>query len=126
MSPVLFNLITDKVINSVKEVVAGYRMGQKSIKILCYGDDAVLMANNEDDLQLLYRFQAKTWYGLRGPDDDFGGTTSTELRNDDGRNGQRMKNRILADLPADLSKDGARDGYLLHTSLNNIKRSRRS
>ncbi|XP_044764617.1 uncharacterized protein LOC123321211 [Coccinella septempunctata] len=33
-------------------------MGLRSIKILCYADDVILMADNEDDLQrLLYRFQ---------------------------------------------------------------------
>ncbi|GJQ68993.1 hypothetical protein Trydic_g6171 [Trypoxylus dichotomus] len=60
ISPVLFNLIMDKIINSVEEVAGGYRMGQQSIKMLCYADDAILMADNEDDLQqLLYRFQTK-------------------------------------------------------------------
>ncbi|GJQ78449.1 hypothetical protein Trydic_g11568 [Trypoxylus dichotomus] len=34
-------------------------MEQESIKILCYADDAILMADKEDDLQLLYRFQTK-------------------------------------------------------------------
>lgn len=58
MSPILFNLIMDKIINSVKEVNGGYRMGRKHMKILCYADDAILTADNEDDLQrLLYRFQ---------------------------------------------------------------------
>ncbi|GJQ72387.1 hypothetical protein Trydic_g3469 [Trypoxylus dichotomus] len=35
-------------------------MDQESIKGLCYSDDAILMADNDDDLQrLLYRFQTK-------------------------------------------------------------------
>ncbi|GJQ78450.1 hypothetical protein Trydic_g11569 [Trypoxylus dichotomus] len=44
--------------NCVNEVAGGYRIGQQSIKILCYTDDEILMAHNEDDLQrLLYQFQ---------------------------------------------------------------------
>ncbi|GJQ72505.1 hypothetical protein Trydic_g3576 [Trypoxylus dichotomus] len=35
-------------------------MGQEPTKILCFADDAILMADNEDDLErLLYRFQTK-------------------------------------------------------------------
>lgn len=35
--------------------MAGYRRGNKSINILCFADDAVLIANSEDNLQwLLY------------------------------------------------------------------------
>lgn len=58
LSPFLFNLIMDRIINDVKKVCGGYRMGLRSIKILCYADDVILIADNEDDLQrLLYRFQ---------------------------------------------------------------------
>ncbi|GJQ83616.1 hypothetical protein Trydic_g2948 [Trypoxylus dichotomus] len=50
----------DKLINSLKEVARGYKMGQESMKTLYYADDAILMADNEDDLQrLLYHFQTK-------------------------------------------------------------------
>ncbi|GJQ86042.1 hypothetical protein Trydic_g10612 [Trypoxylus dichotomus] len=60
MSPIFFNLIMDKIIKSVKEVSEGYRMRQESIKVLCCTDDAIIMADNEDDLQrLLYQFQTK-------------------------------------------------------------------
>lgn len=58
LSPFLFNLIMDRIIDDVKKVCGGYRMGLRSIKILCYADDVILIADNEDDLQrLLYRFQ---------------------------------------------------------------------
>lgn len=37
----------------MNEVEAGYTMGDRSLRILCYADDAVLVAENEDDLQRL-------------------------------------------------------------------------
>ncbi|XP_055389934.1 uncharacterized protein LOC129618927 [Condylostylus longicornis] len=47
----------DKIIDRVKEVDAGYTMGAHVIKILCYADDAVIMGENEDDVQrLLFAF----------------------------------------------------------------------
>ncbi|GJQ71053.1 hypothetical protein Trydic_g962 [Trypoxylus dichotomus] len=42
----------------------------------------------------------------------------------DGRNGQRMKSRILGDLSADALKDGARAGHMPPKRLNHIKKSR--
>lgn len=56
LSPLLFNIIMDEVIRSVR-TLKGYRMGNREIAILCYADDAVLVAESEDDLQrLLHRF----------------------------------------------------------------------
>lgn len=55
---ILFNLIIDIVISSVKKICWWYRMGQISINILCYAGDAILLANNKDDWQrLLHQFQ---------------------------------------------------------------------
>ncbi|XP_015181515.1 PREDICTED: uncharacterized protein LOC107069067 [Polistes dominula] len=46
----------DKIIGKVREL-RGYKMGNKEVTILCYADDAVLIAENEDDLQrLLHQF----------------------------------------------------------------------
>ena len=50
LSPMLFNLVMDRIINQVKGVGRGYRMGQTEFKILCYADDAVLIAESEDNL----------------------------------------------------------------------------
>jgi len=48
-SPMLFNLIMDKIIaNLPKEL--GYRMGNDPIHIICYADDAVLIADSEENL----------------------------------------------------------------------------
>lgn len=49
ISPFLFNLIMD--IEEVSAVGLGYRMGRNKINIICYADDAVLIAETEDDLQ---------------------------------------------------------------------------
>ena len=48
LSPMLFNLVMDRIINQTKGEGRGYRMGQT--KILCYADDAVLIAESEDNL----------------------------------------------------------------------------
>jgi hypothetical protein len=35
----------------------GFKMGNSEIKIICYADDAVLLSDNEDDLQrILFNF----------------------------------------------------------------------
>lgn len=47
----------DQIVESVNEVDAGFKMNNRRLRILCYADDAVLLAESEDDLQrLLYRF----------------------------------------------------------------------
>lgn len=51
LSPLLFNTIMDQVIKTVKNTGLGYRMGMHKVNILCYADDAVLIAESEDDLQ---------------------------------------------------------------------------
>lgn len=56
LSPLLFNIVMDEVIKSVRSE-RGYRMGNQQIGILCYADDAVLIAESEDDLQrMLHKF----------------------------------------------------------------------
>lgn len=56
LSPALFNLVMDKIISRVRNLT-GYRMGNKNLTILCYADDAVLIADTEDNLQkLLHNF----------------------------------------------------------------------
>lgn len=56
LSPLLFNIILDEIIKQVK-TRRGYRMGNKEIQILCYADDTILIAENEDDLQrLMHQF----------------------------------------------------------------------
>ena len=46
----------DEIIKKVSKL-RGYKMGEKKINILCYADDAVLVAEDENDLQrLLHQF----------------------------------------------------------------------
>lgn len=46
----------DQIIENFKKVNVGYMMRNRTIKVLCYADDAILIAENEDDLQrLLYK-----------------------------------------------------------------------
>lgn len=51
LSPFLFNLIIDKIIEELSAMGLGYRMGQNKISIICYADDAVVITEKEDDLQ---------------------------------------------------------------------------
>lgn len=63
LSPALFNIIMDKLIESMDNF-RGYKIGNSQIRAVCFADDAVLLANTEDDLQrLLYNFTniAKTY-----------------------------------------------------------------
>lgn len=58
LSPTLFNIIMDHIIEKVKSSGVGYKMGDHEIKIICYADDAVLVSSNENDLQrLLFAFE---------------------------------------------------------------------
>lgn len=56
LSHMLFNIIMDEIIKQIHKL-KGYKMGDRGVKILCYADDAVLIVENEDDLQrLVHRF----------------------------------------------------------------------
>ena len=65
----IFNLVMDRIINHVKGVGLGYRMGQTEFQILCYADDAVLIAESEDNLQrMLFEFnQTANKYNISIP-----------------------------------------------------------
>jgi endonuclease/exonuclease/phosphatase family metal-dependent hydrolase len=58
LSPFLFNLIMDRIIEEVVSLKVGYRLGKESISVVCYADDAVLLAESQEDLQnLLNKFE---------------------------------------------------------------------
>lgn len=50
LSPTLFNVVMNEIIEEVRTTDVGYKMGNKQIKVLCYADDAVLLAESENDL----------------------------------------------------------------------------
>lgn len=53
LSPLHFNIVTNEIILAVKNRKLGYKVGNYQIPIVCYADDAVLMADSEDNLQRL-------------------------------------------------------------------------
>ncbi|KAI4501058.1 hypothetical protein M0802_003861 [Mischocyttarus mexicanus] len=58
LSLILFNIIMDEIISEVMTAGKGYRMGDREIKLIAFVDDAVLIAEDEDNLQrLLYTFE---------------------------------------------------------------------
>lgn len=51
LSPTLFNVVMNEIIEEVRTTDVGYKMGNKQIKVLCaYADDAKLLAESENDL----------------------------------------------------------------------------
>lgn len=59
LSPFIFNLIMDQIIENLPKT-AGYKMGNTFFHVVCYADDAVLIADTEDNLQrLLHAFNLK-------------------------------------------------------------------
>ncbi|XP_048522437.1 uncharacterized protein LOC125504463 [Dendroctonus ponderosae] len=51
----------DEIITKTKQTGRGYRMGNAEIKIMCYADDAVIVSEDEANLQrLLYKFEQTT------------------------------------------------------------------
>ena len=50
LSPLLFNVIMDEIVKKVKPM-RGYRMDGGEVNILCFANDALLIASNNDDLQ---------------------------------------------------------------------------
>lgn len=47
LNPHLFNIIMDQIIRNINELVVGYTIGNRSLRILCYAEDTVLAAQNE-------------------------------------------------------------------------------
>lgn len=55
----------DRIINKVKDVGRAHRMGTTELKILCYADDDVVIAENEDHLQqMLFVVKAAKKYNM--------------------------------------------------------------
>ena len=57
LSPILFSLIMDKIISSLPRQL-GYSMEGTQTQAICYADDAVLLADSEENLQnILMKFE---------------------------------------------------------------------
>ncbi|CAK9816254.1 Retrovirus-related Pol polyprotein from type-2 retrotransposable element R2DM [Anthophora plagiata] len=51
LSPLLFNLVLDPVIEKLDETTKGIQLGENRVSILAFADDLVLIANNEKEAQ---------------------------------------------------------------------------
>ena len=51
LSPILFNLALQKVIQSIKMVPSGIKIGIEQLNVLTYSDDIVLIGKNEIEIR---------------------------------------------------------------------------
>jgi len=54
VSPVLFNLALQKVIQSIKMVPGGIKIGKEQLNVLAYADDIALIGKNEIEMRMLF------------------------------------------------------------------------
>jgi len=54
LSPILFNLALQKVIQSIKMVPSGIKIGKEQLNVLAYADDIVLIGKNEAEIRQLF------------------------------------------------------------------------
>jgi len=50
LSPTLFNLVTHEVIQSIKMVPSGIKIGKEQLHIFAYADDIALIGKNEIEI----------------------------------------------------------------------------
>jgi hypothetical protein len=50
LSPLLFDIVMKEIIKDLRDL-QGYPLRDENVNIVCYADDATLIADNEDDLQ---------------------------------------------------------------------------
>jgi hypothetical protein len=54
LSPILFNLSIQKVIQSIQTVSSGIKIGEEQSNILAYADETVLIGNNETEIRYVF------------------------------------------------------------------------
>jgi hypothetical protein len=54
LTPILFNLALQKVIQSTKMVPSGIKIGKEQLNILAYADDIALIGKNEIEIRKLF------------------------------------------------------------------------
>jgi hypothetical protein len=57
LSPILFNLAVQKVIQSIQMVPSGIKIGKEQLNILAYADDIVVIGKNEIEIQLFVEIE---------------------------------------------------------------------
>ena len=54
LSPILFNLALQKVIQSIRMVPSGIKIGKEQLNVLAYADDIGLIGKNEKEIRKLF------------------------------------------------------------------------
>jgi hypothetical protein len=54
LSPILFNLLLQKVIQSIKMIPSGIKIGDERLNILAYADDIALVGKKEIEIRKLF------------------------------------------------------------------------
>ena len=67
ISPTLFAIYIDDLVSELRELGVGIKIGDDIINSLLYADDIVLIAANEDDLQLLLK-KLNSWCSKWSPE----------------------------------------------------------
>ena len=80
LSPVLFNIFINSLVTDIKALDIGIDIEGERIGILLYADDIVLIAENENDLQLLLDI-LNTWCKHKALNVNFEKTKIVHFRN---------------------------------------------
>jgi len=62
LSPLLFNIFINGLVEKVKSTGAGARLGEEKIAILLFADDMVLLAESEEELMRVVEEYCKEWH----------------------------------------------------------------
>jgi len=54
LPPILFNLALQKVIQSIKIIPSGIKIGKEQLNVLAYADDIALIGKNEIQIRKLF------------------------------------------------------------------------
>ena len=54
LSPILFNLALQKVMQSVKMIPSGIKIAKEQLNVLAYADDSALIGRNETEIRKLF------------------------------------------------------------------------
>jgi len=57
LSPILFNLVLKKVIQIIKMVPSGIKIGKENLNVLTYADDIALIGKNEIEIKLFVEME---------------------------------------------------------------------
>ena len=61
LSPLLFNIIINEIIEEIKTLKGYSTIGDENISCICYADDAALVTEDENSLQRLQSLSTEVW-----------------------------------------------------------------